>query len=93
MTETNPARTFAACAILVAPVAFVAAMLLSWDAGALNATLIAIVPGVFAAGFFGALYLLARVIERSERRDAVVVSATNQTPDRRAEVGATAASS
>ena len=60
-------RLFAVLALVVTPVAFVGTLLLALGAGATNAAGIALVPALFAAGFFGGLYRLAIAVERDER--------------------------
>jgi hypothetical protein len=61
-------RVFAVSGLIVTPLAYVATLLLAMGAGAKNAALIALVPALFAAGFFCGLYWLAVVVKRDERR-------------------------
>ena len=63
----NPRRLFAVTAVIVTPLAFVAALLLTLPAGGATAALIGAVAAIFAAGFFGGLYWLAGALERDER--------------------------
>ena len=60
-------RVFAVSALLVTPLAFAVTLLLALPAGAGNAVVIALVPALFAAGFFGGLYRLAVAVDRDER--------------------------
>jgi hypothetical protein len=64
-------RLFALTALIVSPLAYVATLLLLMPVGDGNAALIALVPALFAAGFFGALYGLAGALERDESTAAV----------------------
>jgi hypothetical protein len=65
---TSNSRLFALTAVVVTPLAFVATLLLSWSAGGTNAAVIAAIPAIFAALFFGGLSLLAAAVERDEAR-------------------------
>jgi hypothetical protein len=68
-------RVFAVSALLITPLAFAATLLLALPAGAGNAAIIALVPALFTAGFFGGLYWLAVAVKRDERM-ALPASAT-----------------
>jgi len=57
-------RFFGIVALVVMPLTFAATLLLALPAGAGNATLIALVPTLFAAGFFGGVSWLAGAMER-----------------------------
>ena len=63
---TRTPRLFAVTAFVITPLAFVVTLLISWSAGGVNAAVIAAVPAVFAAVFFGGLTFLAAVVERDE---------------------------
>ncbi len=67
MGPRDSKRVFAVSALVVTPLAFATTLLLALPAGAGNAAIIALVPGLFAAGFFGGLYRLAIAVERDER--------------------------
>lgn len=67
----SPRRLFALSALIVSPLAYVAALLLLMPVGGGNAALIALVPALFAAGFFGGLYGLAVALERDASTAAV----------------------
>ena len=67
MRAGDSKRVFAVSALLVTPLAFAATLLLALSAGAGNAAIIALVPALFAAGFFGGLHWLAVAVERDER--------------------------
>ena len=67
MRAGDPERVFAVSALLVTPLAFAATLLLALPAGAGNAAIIALVPALFTAGFFGGLYWLAVAVTRDER--------------------------
>ncbi len=59
-------RLFTVTALVVTPLAYVVTLLLSWSAGGGNAAVIAAVPAIFAALFFGGLTFLAAAVERDE---------------------------
>jgi ABC-type multidrug transport system permease subunit len=63
---TRTPRLFAVTALVVTPLAFLVTLLVSWSAGGVNAAVIAAVPAIFAALFFGGLTFLAAVVERDE---------------------------
>lgn len=67
----NAKRLFALTALIGSPLAYVATLLLLMPVGGGNAALIALVPALFAAAFFGALYGLAGALERDEPPAAV----------------------
>ena len=63
----NSERVFAVSALLVTPLAFTVTLLLALPAGAANAAIIALVPALFSAGFFGGLHRLAIALTQDER--------------------------
>ena len=67
MRARDPKRVFAVSALVVTPLAFAATLLLALPAGAGNAAIIALVPALFTAVFFGGLYWLAVAVKREER--------------------------
>ena len=72
---TRTPRLFAVTALVVTPLAYVVTLLISWSAGGGNAAVIAAVPAIFAALFFGGLTFTAAAVERDEalpaaRRDS-----------------------
>ena len=67
----NPKRLFALTAVIASPLAYVVTLLLLMPVGGGNAALIAVVPALFAAAFFGSLYGLAGALERDESTAAV----------------------
>lgn len=78
--ETQESKLlFAVSAAVVTPLVFVAALLVTWSTGGGHAALLATVPAVFAAGFFGALYWLAGALER-DGRVAVQPRTSGQNP-------------
>ncbi|MGH9036292.1 MAG: hypothetical protein ACRD0O_11055 [Acidimicrobiia bacterium] len=76
----NPKRLFAVTAVIVTPLAFVAALLQALPAGGGNAALIGVVPALFVAGFFGGLYWLAGALERDGRVTVVQPRISEQNP-------------
>jgi hypothetical protein len=66
MRAGDSKRVFAVSTLLVTPLAFAATLLLALPAGAGNAAIIAVVPALFTAGFFGGLYWLAVAVKRDE---------------------------
>lgn len=78
----NSKRFFALTAAVVTPLAFFAALLLSLPTGTGNAALIAVVPALFAAAFFGGLYRLAGALDRDGRVAVVRPTAAEQNPSR-----------
>lgn len=67
MRAGDSTRVFAVSALFVTPLAFATALLLALPAGAGNAAIIALVPALFTAGFFGGLYWLAIAVNQDER--------------------------
>ena len=67
----NPKRLFALTAVIASPLAYVATLLWLMPVGGGNAALIAVVPALFAAAFFGGLYGLAGALERDESTAAL----------------------
>jgi hypothetical protein len=67
MRAGDSKRIFAVGALVVTPLAFAATLLLALPTGAANAAIIALVPALFTAGFFGGLYWLAVAVEGDER--------------------------
>lgn len=65
---TRTPRLFALTAFVVTPLAYVVTLLISWSAGGGNAAVIAAVPALFAAAFFGGLAFVATAVERDEAR-------------------------
>lgn len=72
----NSERVFAVSALLVTPLAFTATLLLALPAGATNAAIIALVPALFSAAFFGGLRRLAIALKQDERM-VLPANATN----------------
>jgi sorbitol-specific phosphotransferase system component IIBC len=73
---TRTPRLFAVTALVVTPIAYLVTLLISWSAGSGNAAVIAAVPALFAAAFFGGLSFLAVAVERDELREPVSAAAS-----------------
>lgn len=71
---------FAVSALVVTPLAFAATLLLALPVGAANAAVIALVPALFTAGFFGGLSWLAVAVERDERMALAATASDNWVP-------------
>jgi hypothetical protein len=80
--KAKDAHVFAISTIIITPLAFAVSLLLALPVGVVNAVIIAMVPALFAAAFFGGLYLLAHAFERDERSGAVFAPASDQSSRR-----------